>query len=784
LTDFATRLLTDLVTPERPADPRDSWTHAVQLSACAEFPSGRVAGFLSDGLQANETAIAIATTRHLPGILAACRDRGVDVSAAQERGTLVTLDADEALAGLLHAGRPDQSLFNSTIGRAVERLSADGRRVRAYGEMVDVLWSRGDTQAALDLEALWNELLDRVPLRLLCGYTIDAFEGDAGVEGFRRVCAQHQSVTPVGDGDSGATDVPGLLVAELQLRNTHVQAETARRHRAEDAERVAREQARESHERLERLHAVTSVLSGAVTLDDVGRLAGSEVMRAVGASSVVLAVPEAEQRLRLLAQDHSSPDTADYAHVSIDAQIPLAEAYRTGLPIWIDSSIELRTRYPDALPTITRSLGCAPIHIAGRRLGVLALGFFDERSFSALDQAFVQDLARQVGFALERGRLYEEARRSEARLREANQRKDEFLALLGHELRNPLAPIMTALQVMKLRGDTSSERERAMIERQVKHVSRLVDDLMDVSRITQGKLELKKAPVEFNAVLAQAIEWAGPLIEQRFHHLVVDMPREPLWINADAVRLAQAVGNLLTNAAKYTDRGGQITVCARREADSLLIVVRDTGVGIAPAMMSRIFERFVQVDRTMENAHGGLGLGLALVKSLIELHGGTVAVASEGRGHGSEFRICLPTLAASPSPVEAGRHHGRLDPSALRRVLIVDDNPDAADALADMLAALGHETEVAYDGVEALARARGRDFDVAILDLNLPVMDGYEVARRIREQSGSSSPRFIAVTGFGTQEDHARSREAGFVDHLVKPIDCERLLSLLESPRA
>ena len=323
--------------------------------------------------------------------------------------------------------------------------------------------------------------------------------------------------------------------------------------------------------------------------------------------------------------------------------------------------------------------------------------------------------------------------------------QDEFLALLGHELRNPLAPIMTALQVMKLRGDTTSERERAMIERQVRHVSRLVDDLLDVSRITQGKLELRKAPVEFDAVLAQAIEWAGPLIEQRFHRLAVDMSREPLWIDADAVRLAQAVGNLLTNAAKYTDRGGQITVRVRREADSLRIAVRDTGVGIAPEMISRIFERFVQVDRTIEKAHGGLGLGLALVRSLVELHGGSVACASEGPGRGSEFRICLPTLAASPSAIEPGRHRARLGPWALRRVLIVDDNPDAADALADMLAALGHETEVAYDGVEAMAKARGRDFDVAILDLNLPVMDGYEVARRVREQSKSRPPRFIAV---------------------------------------
>jgi signal transduction histidine kinase len=763
----------------------DAWTHGVQLSAASLFPAANVAAFLCEGLHAGEAALTLAAAPHGAGILAACRERGIDTAAAQDRGTLVALPAESSLAALLHAGRPDAALFEETIARVVERMTAGGRRVRAYGEMVDLLWSRGERDHALALEELWNDLLARVPLRLLCGYTLEAFEGDGDVAAFRRMCARHESVSPVAEFKSGVASDPGRLVAELQVQSTHVQAETRQRHRAEQAERAAREQLKGTHEQLARLQTVTSALAEAVTLDDVGRLADSEIMRAVGATQVVLAVAEGEQRLRLLAHNGAPADPLNYAHLAVDERSPVPETHRTGIPVWIDSRSELQRRYPDFTPPATAALACLPIRVAGRRVGVLAFGFASERHFSPIERSFMQDLARQVGFALERGRLYEEARRSEARLREANQRKDEFLALLGHELRNPLAPIMTALQVMKLRGDTSSERERAMIERQVRHVRRLVDDLLDVSRITQGKLELQKTPVDVNNVIAQAIEWAGPLIEQRFHRLKVDMPRDSLWIEADAGRLAQAVGNLLTNAAKYTDRGGTITMRVHREAGEIVIAVRDTGAGIAPEMLSRIFERFVQVDRTVERSQGGLGLGLALVKSLVTLHGGAVSCTSDGPGCGSEFRIRLPAIAlAAPLVPEQLPSHVHRDPASLRRVLIVDDNPDAADALADMLEALGHETQVAYDGVEAIEKARGREFDVAILDLNLPVMDGYEVARGLRALDAGRTMRFIAVTGFGTEDDHARSREAGFADHLVKPIDYDRLLSVLEAPRS
>jgi signal transduction histidine kinase/ActR/RegA family two-component response regulator len=567
-----------------------------------------------------------------------------------------------------------------------------------------------------------------------------------------------------------------------------VELETKRRCEVEGAERAARAQLERAHERLAQLQRITSALSEALTLDDIAQVVVSEMARAVGADQAMLVVPDGERSLRVLAQGGFPPEAPFLrAPFSVDADLPVAHGYRTGLPLWIGSAADLKRRYPSQSPSCA-AMGCLPVVVAGRRLGVVGFGFLAERSFSTIDRALMQDLARQIGLALERARLYEETRRSEARLHEANRRKDEFLALLGHELRNPLAPIMTALQLMKLRGDTSSEWERAMIERQVMHVSRLVDDLLDVSRITRGKLELKKAPVDLSAVLAQAVEMASPLIEERAHRLVVEKPPESVWIEADAMRLAQALANLLTNAAKYTDAGGHITVRVTREGDYVVVSVKDSGLGLRPEVLSSIFDPFVQVERTMERAQGGLGLGLALVKSLVELHGGSVRALSEGAGRGSEFRIRVPAMPAAPRASAVGLPSAarrRVDASGARCVLIVDDNPDSADALAAMLGVLGHDAHVAYDGASALEKGARLDLDVAVLDINLPVMDGYELARRLRQQQpGGARVRFVAVTGFGTEEDQERSRRAGFVAHLVKPIDYDQLLKILVAARS
>ncbi len=382
------------------------------------------------------------------------------------------------------------------------------------------------------------------------------------------------------------------------------------------------------------------------------------------------------------------------------------------------------------------------------------------------------------------------ARRQVNELRDAaesaSRAKDEFFALLGHELRNPLAPIFTALQLMRLRGGSAVERERLVIERQANHLVRLVDDLLDVSGITRGKISLRKERGEIAGVVTHAVETALPMIEERRHELVVDVPDSGLEVHADPDRLSQAISNLLTNAAKYTEPGGRITITAARRGHDLELSVRDTGIGIDPAILPRVFDVFVQERQTLDRARGGLGLGLAIVHGIVELHGGSVEAKSEARGAGSEFVVRLPL---APSRDADGRDIARpAAPSALpkrRAVLVVDDNEDAATTLAASLEDAGHEVRIAYDGPGALRVAESKQVDVALLDIGLPVMNGYELIRRLRELPHLQSMPAVAVTGYGQASDRMRSQAAGFDAHLVKPVDLLEVESLVrELPAA
>jgi PAS domain S-box-containing protein len=373
-------------------------------------------------------------------------------------------------------------------------------------------------------------------------------------------------------------------------------------------------------------------------------------------------------------------------------------------------------------------------------------------------------------------------------LEAASRAKDEFLAMLGHELRNPLAPIVTALALMKLRSGNQAGREQQIIERQVSHLIRLVDDLLDVSKITRGKVILKKESVPLAEVLAKAVEMASFLFEQRSHQLVIDAPSETVRWEGDPVRLAQVVANLLTNAARYTAVGGSIRLSAYREGSELLIAVKDNGMGIPKEMLPRIFDLFVQGKRSADRAEGGLGLGLTLVKTLVALHGGTVEAHSEGVGRGSEFIVRLP--AATPESAAGAVPPPELPLPPLppaahpQRVLVVDDNADAAELLGEALLALGHEVRIANDPLAALTLLAQFRPAVAVLDIGLPVMDGYELAQRIRERPEASGCRLIAVTGYGQEHDRLRSEQAGFETHLVKPIHIEQLVQLIATPLA
>jgi len=366
-------------------------------------------------------------------------------------------------------------------------------------------------------------------------------------------------------------------------------------------------------------------------------------------------------------------------------------------------------------------------------------------------------------------------------LAEVDRRKDEFLAMLGHELRNPLAPVTTALQLMRIHETEPGRvaRSREIVERQIEHMTRLIDDLLDVSRITRGKIELREQPLLLSAVVEQAIESARPLIDERGHQIAVDLPSEPVRFLADPARLAQVFTNLLNNAAKYTDVGGRIWLRARIEGNDLVVGVKDDGPGLSPELRKHAFELFMQGPQARTRARGGLGIGLTLVRRLVELHGGTVDALSDGPGHGTEFVVRLPLRLppvadgdAAPAPTASS--------APQRRVLVVDDNVDAAEALGELLRDFGHEVTTAHDGPQALDHARLHRPDVVLLDIGMPEMDGYEVAKQMRDQLGLCDALLVALSGYGEDRHRRLAREAGFDRHVTKPVDAAKLEELLK----
>lgn len=389
--------------------------------------------------------------------------------------------------------------------------------------------------------------------------------------------------------------------------------------------------------------------------------------------------------------------------------------------------------------------------------------------------AVILDISKQL-------QSKEKLRQLAAALSETDRRKDLFLATLAHELRNPLAPLCNGLQVMKLSlsDNEALENVRAMMDRQLMQLVRLVDDLLDVSRITQGKLDLRKERIDLRAVVHAAVETSRPVIEQAGHELVVVIPDAPIFVDGDAARLAQVMSNLLNNSAKYTHRGGRIRLTVLRQCAMVAVSVKDNGIGIPPAMLENVFGMFTQVDRTLEKTTGGLGIGLSLVKALLEMHNGTIEAKSDGEGMGSEFVFLLPSM--EDDGLASGPAYGQAIealPPALRRILVVDDNEDAADSLGELLAMLGNEVRTAYDGEAGIALAAQFRPDVILMDLGMPKLNGYEAARRLRQQAWGQDILLVALTGWGQEGERKQSADAGFDHHLVKPLRLDDLMQLM-----
>lgn len=375
-------------------------------------------------------------------------------------------------------------------------------------------------------------------------------------------------------------------------------------------------------------------------------------------------------------------------------------------------------------------------------------------------------------------------KRAEQVLHEADRIKNEFLATLAHELRSPLAPMTTALEVMRRSDDdATAEQARNTLQRQVSHLTRIVDDLLDLSRITRNELELRPAPVDLASIIGQAVETSRPLADCAAHRVEVVLPAEPVRLRADPVRLTQLFANLLTNACKYTPDGGRISVTAAREGAEATISVTDTGIGISPELLPRVFDMFRRSEESVARSEDGLGIGLTLARRVAELHGGTIQASSAGPGSGSTFTVRLPVLdAAEPDAPDPATTNGREPAVTRRRILVVDDHSDAAESLSELLELTGHDVHTVHDGLAALDAAESLRPDAVLLDIGLPGMSGYDIARQIRRQPWGRRLLLVALTGWGQAKDRRRSREAGFDRHLVKPIDFGELEELLAEP--
>jgi len=643
-------------------------------------------------------------------------------------------------------------------------------------------------------------------------------------------------------------------------------AQAVDRARLFQSERRARADAERAAERTRALELIARRLSAALRAEDIAESVLPDAAAALQADTSSLWIPDdTTHTMRNIGRATMPMQT------SLDGDAPVAVAYRSDTPIWLDD------------------LACLPVKLGDRVLGTLAFGFEWRRALAESDRSFMLVLARHCAQALERARLFEEQERARlraerlqaitlalggartqqdvrdilvragaaalgahdaviaegpregpyvwvdipgeatrlgfarlrafdahettfiaelanvaslaiararsfaseaearrateealARAREADRRKDEFLAMLGHELRNPLAPIATAVQLMKLHGVGMDARARDVIDRQVQHMSRLLDDLMDVSRITRGRVELRRQIVDLAEPVAKAIEQTSAMLEQKTQRLVLEAAPAALPVLGDPVRLAQVVANLLTNASKYSRAGSTVVVRTRREGARITLEVVDEGIGIATELLPHVFDSFVQAPQAIARSRGGLGLGLAIVKTLVEMHGGSVEAHSGGEGHGSRFVLFLPVHETTSEDEPATPRALELAPLPPRdaRVLVVDDNTDAAELVVEALSSAGYEARAAFDGPSALAEAERFHPHVAVLDIGLPVMDGYELAQRLRENENGPHT-LIALTGYGQPSDRQRALAAGFDQHFVKPLALETLLRYL-----
>jgi PAS domain S-box-containing protein len=695
-----------------------------------------VCDFADGALRTGGTAIIIAKDARLGEFNQRLKGFGANGEHAWYPGRLVILSAEETLAKILIDGWPNAARFDAVVGGLVADAVASSTPVHAFGEMVGILCESDSYDAAVELERLWNELRKSQNFSLFCGYGAALFRSERHGHALRRVCEAHDHVSP---SLSLVHSIPaGELTDAVRALRQQVEVLQAELSRVRESERTLRHRERELADFVEN---------------------AAEGLHRVAGDGTIMWANRAE--LKLLGYSYDEYIGRHISDFHVDGSVI--------------QSILSKLICGETLQDAPARLRCKDGSF--KHVLINSNAHFDAEGKLLYTRCFSRDATEQVLARQAAADAAKERERLLAELQDASQAKDQFLAMLGHELRNPLSPIVTALQLMRMRGDTGTSREQAIIQRQVEHMIRLVDDLLDISKITRGKIELKKEIFQIDDVLTKAVEIVSLLFEQRKHELTVDV-QAGLQCEGDAVRVAQAVANLLSNAARYTPPGGRVALSARRVEDFIVIEVRDNGVGIAPDQQPQIFELFFQGQRSIDRAEGGLGIGLALVKSLIELHGGDVAVHSKGIGRGSAFTVRLPADLSQPDEPEIPV---RIDDAKAvsQCVLVVDDNRDAAETLAIFLKAHGHSVRTANDPVAALELLREFQPDIAVLDVGLPVMDGYELAAIIRSCLGRHPCRYFALSGYGQERDRLQSEASGFEQHFVKPVVPDAILQAM-----
>jgi len=869
--------------------------HAVQFYGQDAVLVERLADWAGEGLTAGEAVVVAARRAHLDALAAHLGTAGVDVAAAERAGHYLPLDASETLGRFTVDDVVDGARLVEAVGGVVAGALERHARVRAAGEMVALLWQDGKRDAALEVEALWNELARSLPFSLLCTYPLDAFDGEHGGPALRAVCDAHSDVLPAEGWAASDAAERGRIIVDLQRRArsrddgqvdrnrlaaivessddaivgktlegvvTSWNAGAERLFGYSAAEMVGRTVSRIIPEdcsddlptilgavrRGERVHHYETQrirkdgrrIDVSLTVSPIHDGQG----RIVGASKIARDITDRKRAEEELRQQRAMLDTlyevgltlsaeldvdkllqtvTDAATSSTGAQFgaffynqpddhdghymlfalsgaPRAAFERFGMPrntaifaptfagtaVVRSDDVTADPRYglnrphhgmpPGHLPV--RSYLAVPVTGRGGTVfGGLFLGHAERGRFGEQSERMAVGLAAHAAVAIDNARLYETERRLRDEAERSSRTKDEFLAMLGHELRNPLSSVRNAIVSASV-DPTRRDRALGIARRGSDQLVRMVDDLLDVARITQGKITLRRERVRLAGVVERAVETTRELVSERAHHLTVTLPDDALEVDGDQTRLEQVVVNLVTNAAKYTERGGHIDVVVEQEGNDAVVRVRDDGAGIAPEMLTRVFDLFAQGERGLERASGGLGIGLTVVRRIVEMHGGRVEALSRGLGTGTEFVVRLAAL--TPAPDDATPASVPAAPKRRpTRILLVEDNPDVAEGMVMLLELLGHHVQLAADGDTALALARTSPPEAMLVDIGLPGMDGYEVARRIRQEPACAGVFLVALTGYGREEDKQRAHAAGFDHHLTKPVELHALSGLL-----